>query len=530
MGKLFDKYPAGAALVLMFLCLAPWMALRDVTPSNELRYLSIADEALREGHIFAFTNQGEPYADKPPLYFWLLMLCRLVFGKHCLFVLSLFSFIPAALITLVMDRWVYGNIRDVSPRERSALALMLCTTGYWLALSFFLRMDMLMVLFIVLALNAWHRDRPWLFALFTFLALFTKGPVGILMPPVVILACILSCKRHLPDEPRLHIGRFLGGRFLLLVGGCSAVWFAGAWLDGGADYLHNLLFHQTVDRTVNAFAHKRPFWYYLVFLWPVMLPWCLLTVPAAIASLFRRGDTAAPHSQTGMMEKLFRCAFFIPLVLLSCASGKLPVYLLPVFPFVVYLLPLYIRRTGWKPWMGRSLAVPAALFALAGLALAVLPLTFNRIPALSPYGFAKSPLVSLAGLLLFCGGLWTTIRILRLKDGPAGTRPLSVAILATLLFLSPLLPQANEFLGYRAVCRDVPEGEHVYVQGLRRPESMDVYLGRNVVVLAEGERIPSDGVFIAPAGFNDPVLDGRECRIHGKSALWLPRPSDKLQE
>ena len=43
MGKLFDKYPAGVVLVLMFLCLAPWMVLRDVTPSNELRYLSIAD-------------------------------------------------------------------------------------------------------------------------------------------------------------------------------------------------------------------------------------------------------------------------------------------------------------------------------------------------------------------------------------------------------------------------------------------------------------------------------------------------------
>ncbi|MDE5707727.1 MAG: dolichyl-phosphate-mannose--protein mannosyltransferase, partial [Alistipes sp.] len=52
--------------LLLFALLLPAMALRDFTPSNELRYLSIADEALADGNFFAFTNQGAPYADKPP--------------------------------------------------------------------------------------------------------------------------------------------------------------------------------------------------------------------------------------------------------------------------------------------------------------------------------------------------------------------------------------------------------------------------------------------------------------------------------
>lgn len=54
----------------------PIMLLRDFTPSNELRYLSIADEALRNHTFFAFSNYGAPYADKPPLYLWIVMLCR----------------------------------------------------------------------------------------------------------------------------------------------------------------------------------------------------------------------------------------------------------------------------------------------------------------------------------------------------------------------------------------------------------------------------------------------------------------------
>ena len=521
MRRLFERYPVGAVLALAFLCLAPVMALRDFTPSNELRYLSIADEALHDGHVFTFTNQGEPYADKPPLYFWLLMLCRILFGKHCIFALSLFSFIPAALVTAVMDRWVYGGRADASPRERSALALMLGTTGYWLALSVFLRMDMLMALFIVLALWAWYRNRPWLFALFTFLALFTKGPVGILMPPLVILVCILSRRQRQPDDPRMQLLRFLGWRFLLLVGGCCAIWFFGVWREGGAGYLHNLLFHQTVDRTFQAFDHRQPVWYYLLFLWPVMLPWCLLTVPECVASLCRRGETAAPRTEAAQAEKLFRCAFFVPLVLLSCASGKLPVYLLPVFPFAVYLLPLYVRRTGWRRWMDWAVAVPALVVALIGLVLAAAPFFQDKITALAPYGFVRSPLVSLAGIILLAGGILTAIRMLRGRRELAGTRPLAVAILLVFLALVPLLPQANEFLGYGALCRDVPPEETVYVKGLSRPESMDVYLGRDVIVLGPDDPLPADGVLLTKASFRDPALTGRECRIHGSSACWI---------
>ena len=65
-------------LLFWFIALLPIIILRDFTPTNELRYLSIVDEALLNGDIFTFTNQGEIYADKPPLHFWFMM-----FGKLC---------------------------------------------------------------------------------------------------------------------------------------------------------------------------------------------------------------------------------------------------------------------------------------------------------------------------------------------------------------------------------------------------------------------------------------------------------------
>lgn len=522
---LLDRYPEVSVLALMLLCLAPWMVLRDFTPANELRYLSIVDEALRDGHFFVFFNQGVPYADKPPLYFWLLMIFRVIFGRHCLFALSMLSFVPSAVVVMVMDRWTGRVCGNRSPRERNTAAFLLCSTVYWLSLSMFLRMDMLMVMFIVLALYAWYCDRPWMFALCTFLALFTKGPVGILMPPLVILVYILSIPRSFrrqSDERRLRAGRFLGWRFFLLVGGCCALWFTAVWLEGGQSYLENLLVHQTVDRTVHASYHQQPFWYYVFALWPVLLPWPLLALPLCVASLVKRKETAVPQTDAQRVEKLFRCAFFVPLVMLSLSSSKLQIYLLPTVPFALYLIPLYIRRNGWSRRIGWLMAATAVLVALFGLALAIEPLLNAHLAFLARFRFAACIWVTLAGLSLIAGGLLTLGWVFRKKDFSCA-RPLAVAVMLGYLAFSAMLPEANDFLGYRNLCREVPDGETVYVYGIRRPENMDVYLKRNVVVLEPDDPFPSSGVLLTEkVPEDDPALAGRPHRVHGERIIWFP--------
>jgi len=92
--------------ILLIVAVLPMFILRDYTLSNELRYMSIADEALRNGDIFTFTNHGIAYADKPPLYLWIVMLGKLLFGTHSMLFLGIFSFIPALVILYTMDKWV----------------------------------------------------------------------------------------------------------------------------------------------------------------------------------------------------------------------------------------------------------------------------------------------------------------------------------------------------------------------------------------------------------------------------------------
>lgn len=80
---------------------------------------------------------------------------------------------------------------------------MLITSGLFMGSAMVLRMDMLMCLFILLALHTFYkiyigqaspRDKT-LLPVYIFMALFTKGPVGLLLPLVSISVFLLLQKK-----------------------------------------------------------------------------------------------------------------------------------------------------------------------------------------------------------------------------------------------------------------------------------------------------------------------------------------------
>lgn len=457
---------------VFLLALLPVMVLRDFTPSNELRYLSIADEALRDGRFFAFTNQGEPYADKPPLYLWIVMLGRVLLGGHCMWFLALFSFLPAVVILRTMDRWVQPLLDD---KGRLAGAMMLMTSGLFLGLAVFLRMDMLMCMFITLSLYVfWRmytggggspRDRV-LFPSLVFLALFTKGPVGLLVP-LLSTAVFLAANRQLRT-----IGRYWGWRSLaVLLSGC-ALWFFMVWRDGGAEYLDNLLFHQTIDRAVDAFHHKRPVYYYLTTVWYSLAPWSLLIAAVLTTGAVRRMPLVG-------LEKFFLTVILSTLVMLSAFSSKIAVYLAPTFPFMVYLAVMMLSRIRHDGWLRAAVALPAVLWC-AGLAgVVVAGYVFDVAIVRSAWCIA-------AGAVLSVAGAWALAKMWRAADLYDSISVLAGGLLAAVFVGGLALPRMNGEIGYGGLCR---EAERVaadgglagyYVWRMHRPESMDVYLGEDV--------------------------------------------------
>lgn len=461
--------------LLALIAFLPIMILRDFSVSNELRYLSIADEALLNGDWFTFTNNGVVYADKPPLYLWIVMLGKALFGQHCMWFISLFSLIPALVTMRVMRNWLVKECPLPDKGWILTSQLMLITCGLFLGLNVFARMDTLMTLFIVLALHTFFKmfrgegnfkTQSFLFGLYTFLAIFTKGPVGILMPLLCPLVFLLY-KR----EARSFFHYWNWRMFLTVVVLCGA-WFLCVYLeDRNTDYLQNLLFHQTAGRAVDAFHHKKPFYFYLIQIWPNLAPYSLLLVGVIAAGMLK-------HRLTSDTEHFWNATIWTTFVMLSLVSGKLGVYLAPIVPFFVFLTAALIRKFPWNGWLAASVAFPAGVMVLALPALAGIVL-FSGLPYLGqPFFFIAAGIFSLAGVL--------TLIALKQRNLRKALNTIGFSILIGAFVGGFSIPALNPWIGYRDLCEKAVELkeenglEHFYSIYLRRAENTDVFLGEDI--------------------------------------------------
>ena len=465
--------------LLWLIALLPIIILRDFTPDNELRYLSIVDEALANGSIFTFTNHGLIYADKPPLYFWLMMLGKIILNGHRMWFLSMLSFIPALITLMTMTKWMgMANKREVGTEDtvnENVPILMLMTSGLFIGLSIVVRMDMLMIMFITLSLYTFYKiyrgeNKPidsYLFPIYVFLALFSKGPVGILVPLVSTILFLAFTKK-------LHTFRKYWGwkSFIIILAGC-AVWFTGVYLEGGNEYLNNLLVHQTVGRGVNSFHHKEPFYYYAISIWYLIAPWSLLTIGLVIAGLYKRKIQRE-------LELFFAIIIFSTLVFLSVISSKLGVYLLPILPFVVFLSASQMKRFNIQSkWIKASIAFPALVFIFVLPVLVYLTKT-NII------SFLDLPLIYVSATIFSIIGVATMFLIYREKKTYKAICTMSWGILLSVFIAGFTMPQLNSQLGWRNLCAKAKElsiEKHTTdynVFKISRAENMDVYLQKDV--------------------------------------------------
>jgi 4-amino-4-deoxy-L-arabinose transferase-like glycosyltransferase len=475
---------------IFILAVLPLCIFRDFTVANELRYLSIADEALRMGSIFTFTNHGIVYADKPPLYFWIVMSGKLIFGKHIMLYLVIFSFIPALVILHIMDRWV----RDLlTQNERLLAQLMLITSVYFLGPAVYLRMDMLMCMFIVLSLYTFFmmysgstkKLHTILFPVYVFLALFTKGPVGLIVP-LVSTVVFLIMKRDLKS-----IGRYWGWKTLSIIFVLCGIWFAGVYMEGGSQYLENLLFHQTVGRAVTSFHHDEPIYYYFLSILYSLAPWSLLIAGVLISGLIKK--TAGTD-----VERFFLVAALSTFAVLSLFSSKLAIYLLPAFPFFVYLTVLWLAKSGRQLWMILLVSVPALILLLALPAVIV---AFNFV---LPAEHDLSVPVILAGLIFSVAGFLGAMFLFKRNLNNA-VITMCTGILLCIFTVSFSVPKYNYLIGFGELCRKAIEKTsgydrpNYYYCKVFRAANMDVYLGEEPTKLEIKDLYAPDGKIKTPA-------------------------------
>ena len=185
--------------------------------------------------------------------------------------------------------------------------------------------------------RAWQRPLGFvLLALFCGVAVLAKGPVGLLLPGLVILV-FWALKGRLLQGLRSTPWLALVALFL----GVAAPWYALATQANGMEFLGRFLGFSNLERFTSViYDHPGPPWFYLPWVVVLLLPWSLF-LPVAVARLklwslgaWRRADPAADLPQLALVWLVLMVAFF------SAAATKLPGYILPVLPAGALLVGL----------------------------------------------------------------------------------------------------------------------------------------------------------------------------------------------
>ena len=338
--------------------------LRPLLPVDETRYLSVAWEMWWRGDFLVPYLNGEPYSHKPPLLFWLIQAVWAVAGVSE----SGARLIP--LLLSVVALWLSAGLAsrlwpDRAGTIRPLVPWLLLGGVFWINFFTLIQFDLLLVLAALLAwrgvLDAVHTPlRGWLLvSLGVGFGVLSKGPV-ILLPvlPAILFAPWWAVK------PVAWPAWYLGGLLAVLLGAAIALlWAVPAGMAGGDAYRQAIFWGQSAGRVVNSFAHRNPWWSYLLWLPLMWLPWVLW--PQLWKAARRVG-----WSDTGVR---FCLAVIVPaLVIFSLISGKQGKYLLPLFPLIALLFARWLGALDKDAGVCRPRFVGVFLF-LSGLVLVALP-------------------------------------------------------------------------------------------------------------------------------------------------------------
>ena len=447
---------ASLGTVLYVTCLG----LRDLWFPNEPNVAQTALAMFLGGDWVAPRRMGAVWLDYPPLIYWAGSVSSIAFGAMSEVSLRLPSALGAIVLSLVA---CHMGSRWFGPAAGLWAGLVLLTSPQFALQAIGYRPDMLFSLFIgsgLLVYASGTRPEPsWTprvagFVLFG-LATLTKGPLGVLLPGLVLL--LWHAARR---EWRLLLT--LAPLSLVSVAMYLAWVVAVAWQAGAGNVLQELWL-QNAARFGSGFrGHARPLHYYALNLWHDMAPWSLL-VPPALWWIWRGGTWRDPGQQ------LLLWWFGIFFLFLSLAATKRQLYLLPAYPAAALLIGQWLAAvTGGRAGLtaperrvaGIAVVLSGSLLLLLGGSLLLAALGTDLLArrlALEPLEAAVAESLRTPGLVIgvlsAAAGLWV-LRARRHRDWPAAFGRLAVGVVAIFfLGFSWFMPRFNPVKTYAPAAR-----------------------------------------------------------------------------
>jgi 4-amino-4-deoxy-L-arabinose transferase-like glycosyltransferase len=374
--------------------------------ADEPRYAQVAHEMLDRHDWITPMLGGQPWLEKPPLYYWQAIAAYSVFG-----VSDWAARLPAALDATFLVLAMYFFLRRFRPGFEldGALIAASCAgiVGYARAAS----MDMALAAAFSLGMLAWWAWREsgkqfYLAAFYACIALgaLAKGPVS----PFLAFVIIVLYAAVVRDLRTILKTLWLPG--ILLFCAIALPWYFAVQMRNPVFFREFIVEHNLGRFSRNIYHHTEPFWYYLPVAALALVPWSAFAIAAFVQAARRwlagRKSAIDQKSQLG----IFACCWLIvPVVFFSISQSKLPGYVLPAIPAGALLLVDYLKHHLEKEEAGPApmwLVILHALLASApivpGLLIAYL-VTQRRLPGGQPM------LVALAVAFLLCVGMALTL-------------------------------------------------------------------------------------------------------------------------
>ena len=489
-------------LILVGLCLFLfffYLGSRALWDVDEGMHSVSAKHVVESGDWVTPIYNGKAFLDKPMLFTWMVAISFIVLGFT-----ELAARLPAAVVGMagVLVTYLLGR-RMFGARAGFLGGAILASSILYLVMSRTVVHDIALALFTTLALCLFYMavvepgQRKKFFLLFyvaVAAAVLAKGPLGAVLPVLVIGPYLLLTKRlGLIKEMQLGWGA------LILVG-ITAPWYILMSLRNEG-YLTYFL----IEKSFGSFAssessHPAPWHFYIPVFLGALLPWTGF-FPAAIYRAVRR--VRGERRDEILYLLLWLGVMFL---FFSAATSKLASYLLPLMPAAALLIALlweeaFSSQATRRPWLLVGSQISVVVVMVTGFAYGWInpPVELGV-----KYGITL-PQVLAVGLMITVGpilALWF-LAATRARAAFASIVAMVAGVLA--LFATWMGPAMDD---YRSTKELALEFDHMLGPGepmvffWREKDSALFYTDRDGVVLPTwgvGEYLASDGelLFVA---------------------------------
>jgi 4-amino-4-deoxy-L-arabinose transferase-like glycosyltransferase len=520
--------PVVLSAAAVFICLFGHLGAFGLLGPDEPRYAWIARAMARTGDWVTPRLYGQPWFEKPILYYWAAAPGFLLHlpDEWAARLPSAFAALLAAMAIGWLGWSYYGEGLDF-PRAPALLAPLLFSTS--VAAIGFARAatpDMLFTAMVTLAMaaaahvlrsaRAFHsgsdagRISPRgdtlslpLFGAFLGLAVLAKGPSAILLAGGAIGLWALATKRW---QEAIRLAHPLAIAAFAIV---SLPWYVLCSVRN-PDFLRVFIGEHNVARYLTpVFQHQQPFWFFGPIILLALLPWTALLWPVAREGL----RLASDRSPNGSLGLFFASWAIFPVLFFSFSQSKLPGYILPSVPPLALLLSAALVRTLSLPASSvrRTAAALGGALGLTWITLGLSALhSMSHLP-LVPRG-AIERMIILSASVAIVGGVLVAVL------GLAGRHSfVLLSVLLTILCLEitglRILPSLDPYVSARwhaQSMRNDLRPDRILTYHLKRSWTYGLafYLGRELPEWSAADPEPAL-VLTTPQGLEEMIRLGR---------------------